>query len=413
MRTCIKYISIFVFLFVFCEFSYSQKVRHETSVDSIHTVDSVNISVNYKTRYTAPFWSNFYIQGNLAGRVIYGEEDNGLPFFKRLKPGFTIGIGKQIHPDFGVKLSFGGMRLDGWNRTDTYGVYKQYSGWAQNEDPMKEYYESQGIDTSNGYVQQMKFLEGSADIIFDLGNLFTKYNHFRDRKWRFDAYLGLGFIHVMRWRGTSRNSKVTLRTGLITTYNITPDLGLTFTIGNSMTSSTIDGVIGKGGKLDHIGAMALGLKYCIGKQGFNTVRLVSQTEMRQLTHALASTRHEQVKNVTTEQMVLDTTALGGLLIPSVVFFPNKAEYNKELQQVNLYRIALFMELYKDIDITIVGNIHKSARSIAERRVSIVRRILINEYGIDPKRLKTDVYDVNKKYGVSGYEHSVSFTYYNK
>lgn len=408
MKIYIRYIFATLALFI-SAVSYSQKVEETRHVER----DSVKIDVKYKTRYTAPFWSNLFLQGNFAGRVIYGEEDNGLPFFKRLKPGFTIGIGKQIHPDFGIKLSFGGMRLDGWNRTDTYGVYKQYAGWAQNKDPMKEYYESQGVDTSNGYVHQMKFLEGSADILFDLGNIFTKYNHYGDRKWRFDAYLGLGFIHIMRWRGTSRNSKITLRSGLITTYKITPELGLNFTIGNSMTSSTIDGVIGKGGKLDHIGAMALGLKYSFGKQGFKTMRLVSQSEMRQLTNAMAATRQEEIKNVTIERMVMDTTMLGGLLIPSVVFFPNKAEYNKELQQVNLYRIALFMNLYKDITITIVGNIHKSQRYIAEKRVDIVRRILIQDYGINPKRLKTDVYDLNKRFGVQGYEHSVSFTFYKE
>lgn len=56
------------------------------------------LEVDYKTRYVSPFWSNFYIQGSFAGRVMCGEEDNHLSVGKRLSPGFLLGIGKDLNP---------------------------------------------------------------------------------------------------------------------------------------------------------------------------------------------------------------------------------------------------------------------------------------------------------------------------
>lgn len=73
MKIYIRYIFATLALFI-SAVSYSQKVEETRHVER----DSVKIDVKYKTRYTAPFWSNLFLQGNFAGRVIYGEEDNGL-----------------------------------------------------------------------------------------------------------------------------------------------------------------------------------------------------------------------------------------------------------------------------------------------------------------------------------------------
>ena len=102
-------------------------------------------------------------------------------------------------------------------------------------------------------------------------------------------------------------------------------------------------------------------------------------------------------------------APGSLLIPSVVFYPNENEFNDELQQVNLFRIARYMMRYKDAKIAIIGNTGNTGEHLARNRAQKIRDILVNKYGIFPGRLSIRVYDVNAKYGVSGYDQSVNFT----
>lgn len=77
---------------------------HAQQQEIERTVRMDTLKVDYKTRYTAPFWSNFYIEADFAGRMLMGEDDSQLSFGKRLKPGFSLTVGKWFHPDFGVRL---------------------------------------------------------------------------------------------------------------------------------------------------------------------------------------------------------------------------------------------------------------------------------------------------------------------
>ena len=101
--------------------------------------------------------------------------------------------------------------------------------------------------------------------------------------------------------------------------------------------------------------------------------------------------------------------VGSLPIPSVVFIPDKNDFNEELQMVNVFRIARYMMRYKDAKIAIVGNTGKTDNRLARHRAEKIRDILVNRYGIFPERMEIRTYDVNAKYGVTGYEQSVNFT----
>ena len=386
---------------------YGQKESVERNIK----VDSTEISVRYKTRYKTPFWSNFYITGDFMGRMLCSEEDTHLSFGDRIKPGFTIGIGKQLHPDYGIRVSFGGLRLDGWNSTTTPGVFKQQANWEQNKDPMKAYYESIGVDVSEGYVHQLRFFEVNADLVFNLHNLFTRYNELTPRRWQWDAYMGVSCMNVMRWHGTNHNVKVGVRMGASCTYHINDRLGIQAQMGGVLTSATFDCVIGKNAMYDGILSAGIGIKWYIGKQGFQSARMVPQSEIANL-RAVTSTYEERVDHVTVDKLVISQDMRSGLLIPSVLFFPYKAEFNYELQNVNVYQIAQFMRNYPDTKVTIVGNVDEKfcKESLARHRAKRVLEILTNDYGVDPNRLTIDAYDINAKYGVEGYEHSVNFTF---
>lgn len=370
------------------------------------TVKEDTIWVDYKTRYTSSFWDNFYVEADFAGRMLMGAEDTHLSFGSRLKPGFGITVGKWFHPDFGVRLNFGGARLKGWNSGPT-GIYAYDDGWVEGFDPVQEYWKGQGVDTQNGYRQDIKYYELNADFLFDLYNVFTSHNRL-NRKWTAQGYVGVGMLRAAKYHGMEDNVKVGFRVGLIGNYHITDRLGLHLSVGSEITDANFTGELGKGNKFSGILNGTVGLSYRIGRQGYRVVRLVPQRQLAALNNAISLIRTEQT--VTRDTIVMkERMATGSLLIPSVVFYPGKNEFNEELQMVNIFRIARYMMRYKDAKIAIVGNTGGTDSRLARRRAEKVRDVLVNKYGIFPQRMEIRTYDVNAKYGVTGYEQSVNFT----
>lgn len=370
------------------------------------TVKEDTIWVDYKTRYTSSFWDNFYVEADFAGRMLMGAEDTHLSFGSRLKPGFGITVGKWFHPDFGVRLNFGGARLKGWNSGPT-GIYAYDDGWVEGFDPVQEYWKGQGVDTQNGYRQDIKYYELNADFLFDLYNVFTSHNRL-NRKWTAQGYVGVGMLRAAKYHGMEDNVKVGLRVGLIGNYHITDRLGLHLSVGSEITDANFTGELGKGNKFSGILNGTIGLSYRIGRQGYRVVRLVPQRHLAALNNAISLIRTEQTVSGDTIVMK-ERMATGSLLIPSVVFYPGKNEFNEELQMVNIFRIARYMMRYKDAKIAIVGNTGGTDSRLARRRAEKVRDLLVNKYGIFPQRMEIRTYDVNAKYGVTGYEQSVNFT----
>ena len=229
-------------------------------VDRIVKEDT--IWVDYKTRYTSSFWDNFYVEADFAGRMLMGAEDTHLSFGSRLKPGFGITVGKWFHPDFGVRLNFGGARLKGWNSGPT-GIYAYDDGWVEGFDPVQEYWKGQGVDTQNGYRQDIKYYELNADFLFDLYNVFTSHNRL-NRKWTAQGYVGVGMLRAAKYHGMEDNVKVGLRVGLIGNYHITDRLGLHLSVGSEITDANFTGELGKGNKFSGILNGTIGLSYRIG-----------------------------------------------------------------------------------------------------------------------------------------------------
>ena len=168
-------------------------------------------------------------------------------------------------------------------------------------------------------------------------------------------------------------------------------------------------MIGKGAKADAILSAEIGLKWRIGRQGFKVERMVPTDQLAALANVITHVGHHETIEPAVPAAVM-ASSNAGLLVPSVVFGPNEVVYNEELQQVNVFRVARFMEDYPETLITIIGNVKGTNNSLARRRAEHVRDILVNQYGISQKRLKIDTYDVNAKYNLKGYDNSVNFTF---
>lgn len=393
---------IIIFGLLVCSILYSfaqgRKVEKRVLMDTI--------VVDYKTRYESySFLNNLYVEGGFVGRMLMGSEDNMLPLGKRIKPGFRLAVGKYLHPDFGVRLSFGGMRLDGWSSGPT-GLYAYDDGWYQGFDPVEEYWKEHGIDTENGYMQEIRYLETNADFVFDFYNMFTSNKRW-ERRWKAEGYIGMGYIRATGYHGMDSNSKFALRAGLIGEYRINPRFGINMEVSSFVTDASFCGEIGKGDRYCNILSASIGLRLYIGNNpGYRVKRLVPEYQLKALSSAVTNVSIETVEE--SDTIMHKRQSVGTLLIPSVVFYPNKDVYNEELQELNVYRMARYLMRYKDIKIAVVGNTGGTDERLARRRAERIRDILVNKYGIIPKRLIVRTYDVNAKYGVTGYEQSVNF-----
>lgn len=228
-----------------------------------------------------------------------------------------------------------------------------------------------------------------------------------NRRWSVEGYIGMGYIRATNYHGMDSNSKFTLRAGLIGEYHINPRFGVNLEVSSYITDASFCGEIGKGGRYCNVISASIGLRWHISKnRGFRVVRLVPETQLKALSDAVTNVSIETVEEGDTIMRKRQT--IGTLLIPSVVFYPNEDRYNEELQELNVYRMARYMMRYKDIKIAVVGNTGGTDERLARRRAERVRNILINKYGIFPERLIVRTYDVNAKYGVTGYEQSVNF-----
>ncbi len=371
------------------------------------TVRMDTINVDYKTRYLSSFWDNFFVEADFAGRILMGEDDASMAFDKRIKPGFSIAVGKWLYPDFGVRLSFGGSRLKGWNKGAT-GVYAYGYLWQEDFDPVERYWQSQGVNTQNGYRQDIKYYEVNADFLFDLYNCFTSYNRL-NRRWTANGYVGVGMLKASAYHGMEGNKKVSFRIGVTGNYRITDRLGAHLTVGSAITGSGLDGELGKGDWFAGILSGSIGMSYRIERQGFKVVRLVPGKQLAELNNAVSLIRQTQIVKDNTPTVAKKHAAVGSLLAPSVVFTPGENAFNEELQMVNVFRIAQFLMDNEDVKIAIVGNTGKSDAKLAHHRAEKIRDILVNKYGIAPERMEIRTYDVNAKYGVSDYDQSVNFT----
>ena len=129
-------------------------------------------------------------------------------------------------------------------------------------------------------------------------------------------------------------------------------------MGCALTGSSFDGELGKGDKFSGILNGSIGLSYRIGRQGYKVVRLVPKEQLAALNNAVTLIRQEQIVPGDTIEVAKERMTVGSLLIPSVVFIPDKNDFNEELQMVNVFRIARYMMRYKDAKIAIVGNTGK-------------------------------------------------------
>lgn len=275
---------------------------------------------------TNSFWSNWFVQANLAGTAFYSNEEQGWELSKspfksfRNNLGFSVAIGKWFTPGLGLRTKFNGV----WGRTVV---------------PVEK--EKAYDDNGN------KYWTLNEQVLFNLSNMFCGYSN--TRVWNFIPYLGAGIGRNM----SANTYAMGLSAGILNTFRLSDRFALNFELGYGLWETDMDGISAgaidtKNGPAsrDQMFSVELGLTYNVGKTRWNktpdveALKALSQSQIDALNAQLADSQNEnaKLKDMLANQKPVETTKVVKEIAaaPVSVFFnigKSRIASKKDLQNV--------------------------------------------------------------------------------
>ena len=144
---------------------------------------------------TNSFWSNWFIQANVAGTAFYSSQENNLNLSNSPLKGFrnnlgaSVAIGKWFTPGLGLRTKVNGV----WGRT---------------------------VNGDDKKANASKYWQANEQVLFNLSNMLCGYNP--DRVWNFIPYLGGGIGRNMSYNSYAMG----LQAGLLNEFRLSRKFAL-------------------------------------------------------------------------------------------------------------------------------------------------------------------------------------------
>lgn len=177
---------------------------------------------------SSPWTTNWFLQASVGTTAFLGTPLGCNDLFGRMRPAFTVALGKWFTPSVGGRITYGGPQF-----TDCTNASQHYQ-----------------------YLR--------ADFLWNvLGTHYKEDIHALSR-WSLIPYVGLGILH----NKDNAHKPLAISYGIQAQYHLSRCLALTAEIGSMTTMQDFDG-IGKPHRLgDHLLSASLGLSVRIGKSGW-------------------------------------------------------------------------------------------------------------------------------------------------
>ena len=196
---------------------------------------------------TNSFWSNWFVQANVAGTAFYSSQERDLDLSKsplkdfRNNLGLSVAIGKWFTPGLGLRTKVNGI----WGRT---------------------------VDGDNAKDNASKYWQANEQVLFNLSNMLCGYNP--NRVWNFIPYAGAGIARNMSYNTYAMG----LQAGLLNEFRLSRKFALNLDLSYGIHEPDFDGngaSFGEGKpsvkSKDRDLNVEIGLTYNLGKATWNKV----------------------------------------------------------------------------------------------------------------------------------------------
>lgn len=328
---------------------------------------------------TNSFWSNWFVQANVAGTAFWGNQEVGNNFSKsplkgfRNNLGFSVAVGKWFTPGLGLRTKFNGA----WGRT---------------------------VVSENKKTNANKYWTLSEQVMFNLSNMLLGYNE--SRVWDFIPYASVGVN-----RNMSANCYAPVAgIGILNEFKINNKWAVNLDVNYMLGTSDYDGFEGslpgakpydsrsfKGLVANHDRTLnvEVGLTYNLGKATFNktpdveAIKALSQGQIDALNAQLADAQSDnnRLKDMLAEQKqqsVAPVSAVTKIVSAPVSVFFNigkaKVASKKDLQNVQAVADAAKANNAKIVVTGYADSKTGSAafnKNLSEKRAQTVANALVN------------------------------------
>ena len=270
---------------------------------------------------TNSFWSNWFVQANLAGSAFYSNQEMGYGFSKspfkgfRNNLGFSVAVGKWFTPGIGLRTKFQGV----WGRS---------------------------IISENKSDNASKYWTLNEQVLFNLSNMICGYNP--NRVWNLIPYAGAGIGRNMSYDRYAMD----LNVGILNTFRLNEKFAINLDLSHQTVEGDFDGFEQNGPTAkgwpkskDNIFSVEVGVTYNIGKSTWEktpdveALKALSQGQIDALNAQLADAQSEnaKLKDMLANQKPAETKVVKEVVAaPVSVFFnigKSKIASRKDLQNV--------------------------------------------------------------------------------
>jgi len=418
---------------IFSTYSQDGYGNESANLDYYDDTESKDVKYNaYKTTWMKNrFKDNWFITFGAGAQFIMGEDDHKVDDFKnRLTVAPTLSIGKYFSPIWGLKLTFTGGSLHGFNdgRAGTYTYWSKeeykgigmatvdprwiHEGWVTYDPVAKEITRDKSIigqDGENGeyfwipgdkgelYMQHVHYLGGHVDFFFDLITLFGNYNP--KRIFEITPSAGVGVYHRFANLGDISNTFIGANAGLMFKFRLSERINFNIEGNATYLPSSFDGHEGNERGADGIVQATAGFSVKLGKTRWDVSEPMNYETIKDLNDEISRLRAiaENIKECEDCPECPPVQIQAPEPAP-IKFLPDPVRFRLDKSIIDngewskIEKAVDYLNKYPNTNIIITGYADKQTGTpgynmrLSERRAKAVSQALIERYGINPLRL---------------------------
>lgn len=356
-------------LWAFC----SVQVLYATNDEKVDSMDKYKVETN-------SFWSNWYLSAAGGTQMYFGDHNRQMSFGDRLSPALDLSLGKWFTPGIGVRLMYSGLSINGVTQNGAHSTGEVYdaSKWLEK--------------------QEFNFMNFHGDVLFNLSNMLCGYNE--KRIWSCSPYVGLGWIIT---RNTPRTRGANANLGIMNSFRLTSAFDINLDVRGTLLKDDFDGEV-SGRKEEGLLGATIGFTYKFKQRGWNRGKTIIKYD-----NAALDEMRERLNKMSEENAKLQKALDKGnykeaeIIIQKIeVAAPNLITFQigkSELSNENRVNLGFLAKVIKSADpdavYTITGYADSGTGSkalnerLSDERAKAVYNCLVNEYGIQASRLRTD------------------------